>query len=787
MTRNKIFLLISMLFLILHKAQSQKKCDCFLQGKVVDFSTNEPLVGVIISIPKINKTAVSGADGSYKISNICEGGYEIIGKIIGYSTFQTTVELTHELHQDLALKEDEIHLEEVMIKVEKNEFFQHQTKALNNADLVSSSGENLGNLLTKITGVQVLQTGNSIAKPMIHGLHSSRLVILTNDIRLESQQWGSEHAPEIDPMAANKITLIKGAAGVRYGADAIAGVIKIEPASLFSVRNSTVFSQSYFTNGNQFSSSLRREGTVKKSFFYRVNGTYKRGGNISTPNYRLANTGVSELNFALAAGYKAKKMEHELYFSQFNSQIGIFSGSHIGNTTDLLDAITRKQPLEQYTPPQFSYFIDKPYQDLQHNLAKYKFVKPLKNGQQLTLNAGRQFNFRREVDVLRGSRTASQTFLLTSYSLETLFEHRLAKSISGSIGVHFLRQQNISTGKLQTPQKTSVIIPNYAQENIAFFAFERWVRNKVDWEIGVRAEQRNQSIYRFLPNRTIQNDKIRNSNLVAATGFTYHFLEKSTFGFKYSSNWRPASINELYSDGVHHGSASYEIGDGTLQPEYANNLNFMVDMELNKFNFSLNAYIHSISNFIFLAPTGQTVLSIRGAFPEFRYTQTKALLQGFDLDASYHFTQKFHADLSFSFLQADDVSSKQPLIFMPANRISIKVEYLPKFRFLSLIYLKNNIISRQNRVPTRLIFENEDEINTLFLSFAGDFLPPPSGYHLLNFGVEGNVFQKEKKGLLYSLEIKNLLNTSYRDYLNRFRYFADEIGRNFQLRLTYSF
>jgi iron complex outermembrane receptor protein len=48
-------------------------------------------------------------------------------------------------------------------------------------------------------------------------MHSNRVLILNNGIRQEGQQWGSEHAPEIDPFMAQKLTVIKGAAGVRYG------------------------------------------------------------------------------------------------------------------------------------------------------------------------------------------------------------------------------------------------------------------------------------------------------------------------------------------------------------------------------------------------------------------------------------------------------------------------------------------------------------------------------------------------------------------------------------------
>jgi iron complex outermembrane receptor protein len=60
----------------------------------------------------------------------------------------------------------------------------------------------------------------------------NRILLVSNGVRLESQQWGSEHAPEIDAYLAKKITVIKGASAIRYGSDAIGGVILIDPEAL---------------------------------------------------------------------------------------------------------------------------------------------------------------------------------------------------------------------------------------------------------------------------------------------------------------------------------------------------------------------------------------------------------------------------------------------------------------------------------------------------------------------------------------------------------------------------
>ncbi|MBK6878617.1 MAG: Plug domain-containing protein [Ignavibacteria bacterium] len=99
-------------------------------------------------------------------------------------------------------------------------------------EFTKTIGESLGESLKDVTGVSVLNTGSSISKPVIHGLYGNRILILNNGVRQEGQQWGSEHAPEVDPLIGRRLVVLKGASTIRYGPDAIAGVIMIEPEAL---------------------------------------------------------------------------------------------------------------------------------------------------------------------------------------------------------------------------------------------------------------------------------------------------------------------------------------------------------------------------------------------------------------------------------------------------------------------------------------------------------------------------------------------------------------------------
>jgi iron complex outermembrane receptor protein len=312
-------------------AQAPKDCDCFIQGIVEDDATKQPIVGAVVFIKELNKGVSTNAKGFYRIANICQGKYTVIGRIVGYKEKSYTISLEHGAEQNIKLYETELHLANIDIKAQKIDNLTQTKSILENAALDQTRGQSLGEALKQISGLTTLQTGSSIAKPVIHGMHSNRVLIMNNGVRQEGQQWGSEHAPEIDPFIAKKITVLKGASGVRYGSDAIAGVIMLEPDTL---PDSTVLkveiNSVYFTNGRQTvnsgiieggsnNSNIKKSTKIPYSIGYRVQGTFKRGGDISTPNNRLANTGIEEINYSLSANYKRKNWTSDIFFSHFTS------------------------------------------------------------------------------------------------------------------------------------------------------------------------------------------------------------------------------------------------------------------------------------------------------------------------------------------------------------------------------------------------------------------------------------------------------------------------------------
>ena len=196
--------------------------------------------------------------------------------------------------------------------------------------------------LKELPRVSSIQSEPSIFKPVIHGVHSQRILILNNGIRQERQQWGAEHAPEIDPFIASNIVEIKDAGAIKYGTDALGGVIKINPPDLPTTNTFggelNMIGQS---NGRSGTISGMVEGGLKKfkGFGLRVQGIGKNSGDFHERDYNLSNTGYNELNYSLATGYHKENVGIEIYYSHFKTEIGILRGSSVESASNLENAL----------------------------------------------------------------------------------------------------------------------------------------------------------------------------------------------------------------------------------------------------------------------------------------------------------------------------------------------------------------------------------------------------------------------------------------------------------------
>jgi iron complex outermembrane receptor protein len=192
-----------------------------------------------------------------------------------------------------------------------------------------------------------------------------------------------------------------------------------------------------------------------------------------------------------------------------------------------------------------------------------------------------------------------------------------------------------------------------------------------------------------------------------------------------------------------------------------------------RFSAEATAYANRMQGYIYLKPDLAPVLTVRGAFPSFSYTQTNALLVGIDAQARWLITPAWQLMHKSSWLRGQDLAASAPLIYMPANRLEHSIRYVlgGKYsKYTPYVQASSTTVLRQNLVPA-----------------SGDYAPPPHAYTLLGLELGATLPTHAGKELSVIVSATNVLNTVYRDYLNRYRYFAPEMGRNIALRLSYGF
>ncbi|MEP0713826.1 MAG: TonB-dependent receptor [Algoriphagus sp.] len=431
--KTGIFLLISLL--IGHVVQAED-CKLIIRGKIIHLENNEPIEAAYIWVIEAEEGAVSDQNGNFVVKNLCPGTYTLTIQYLGHQSIRDTVELTSGNYtKTYRLEEEALGLQSIEVHGHRDAVTTTTAvSALYGEALLEARGENLGESLKRISGVSTFSTGNSIAKPVIHGMHSNRIMIMNNGIRLEGQQWGAEHAPEIDPFLADEITVVKGAETVRYGPEAMGGLILVNPAPLPTSKTSkTSLSVIGASNGRMGNINVAHVGGSEKvkGLGYRIQGSAKRSGNVKSPGYFQRNTGVSELNLSSSLGYSNKKLGVEAYYSLFHTELGILTESHTGNLSDLEAIIANGRP---FSDGEFTYDIINPKQRVTHHLAKLKSHYHLSENWKVNFQYGFQLNHRQEFDKRRGdlNEKASLDLELYTNTVDLFMNHTHKNEFSGT-------------------------------------------------------------------------------------------------------------------------------------------------------------------------------------------------------------------------------------------------------------------------------------------------------------------------------------------------------------------
>ena len=782
-----------------------QSCENKIHGSILDFHDGTPLAGATIYIKTQERYTTSDIDGNYAIKNICTGKLSLIISHVGCENKYLDIDVNGNMYKKINMEHHIEELEEVAIKTHgiKKHSLTAQETVLRSSVLAKYTSLSLGDALKEVPGVSSINTGNGIVKPVINGLHSSRVLILNNNVRLKDQEWGVDHAPSIDINGANQISVIKGSGALAYGGDAIGGVVVINPER--AIRIDTLYgktSTGYQSNGRGFNTSTSINKNYKSGWFAHALASYKKNGDFNAPDYSLTNTGLNSRGFTAKFGKNKFKSGFEVYYSYLANEIGILRSAHIGNSISLANAINAPRPI--FTED-FSYKINPPKQETTHKLAKAYYYKRIKNFGKVDIQYDYQNNQRFEFDIRRGGRSVKPAIDLKLQTHSIILNAKKDNNLDRkyNLGLTARHQNNFANPETGVRR----LIPDYNKYDFGSYITTVWkINDKLTADAGLRYDFSRIDAFKFyrtsfwnsrnyniqFPNlviETLRNQLLTNPvldfhNLSSSLGFKYHFNDHNYVIGNYALSSRAPNPSELFSDGVHHSAARIEIGDLSFNSEQSNRISGSYGYTGTKLNFQVETYYNQIKDYIYLVPTQNGIRNLlRGPFPEWEYIQTNARFYGVDISTNYKITPRLQLKHKSSFIKGNDIKADLPLIDIPPFTTLNGITYTNTNWSNFTANINSEWVFRQNEFP--------DAFNYTIPVANGpgidvDLSPPPS-YHLIHFESKITLPLHKQSSLNIMFSVDNVFNTSYRNYLNRLRFFADDLGRNFRLQIQFNY
>ncbi|MBA6315542.1 TonB-dependent receptor [Cellulophaga baltica] len=735
---NKIYftLLLAMLSSFVYSQNS-------LTGTVTDVNNNLPLEQVSIYFPQLEKGAITDARGVYKISNLPSGSYKIVVSYIGYQTVSKSISInsTEEIY-DLSLNESAIEMEEIIVSTPFHKLQSENVMKVeyaNIADLKTKGSITLADGIARIAGVESVSTGIGIGKPVIRGLNANRVLVYTQGIRLENQQFGDEHGLGVNDAGIESIEVIKGPASLLYGSDAMGGVLYLNPEK-FSLPNSTEgdINLNYFTNTQGLTANAGVK-TATEHFRFLLRGAltthtdYKTGS-----NDRVTNSRFKEYDLKTGIGYQATNFKTEVRYNYNNSNLGI--PEEIGNQS------TDRSPIE-------------PNQTIDNHILSSK-SSLLFDASSLDVTLGYTSNIRKEFE--EGEDGAALHMNLNTFNYNVQYHTPKYGPLETIVGIQGLHQTNSNFGE-------ELLVPDAITNDIGFFGTSHIHLNDFnDIQVGLRYDH-----------RTIKGDANGISgeegyiaaldrdfsSFNAALGYKANFADNLIARVNLATGFRAPNLAELTSNGVHEGTNRYEIGNANLKNEQNLQTDISLEYKNQHFEVFVNGFYNTINDYVFIAPNGDEIDENQ----VFVYNQQDAYLYGGEagIHIHPHPLDWLHFESSFQTVRGK-LKDGDNLPLIPANSIT---------NTLRGEFTKRNgwITSGYTFITLKSVFQ-QDKISL--------FETTTEGYNLLSVGLGGTVTIFNNPMDL-RISGNNLLNKNYVSHLSRLKYDAiGNIGRNISIGIS---
>ena len=685
-----------------------------LSGKITDIN-NAPIIGAEIYLPQIHKGTVSDFDGQYSLQ-LPKGKIDIVIAYLGYNTIETSIKITGNTIKDFTLNEALFKMDEVMLSTPFNKLQSHNVMKVESIKIANNSigATNLTEKMSAIPGITNISTGSGIGKPVIRGLSGNRVLVYTQGIRYENQQFGEKHGLGIDENGIENVEIIKGPASLLYGSDALGGVIYLVPEKFENTnKTSANLSSTFQSNTIGFNNSLGVKTTKNKLQFlargsYNTQSDYKTGDAI-----RVSNSRFNTKDFKAGFGYDNSKFKTDIRYN--------YNQSHNGITHEIGKQSTSKK-------------MEDTYQKLNNHIISAKNNFYFKA---FTLKTNIGFTQHNRNLFKNGKKKIEMDLNTFNYDVKTHFIN--TGDFETIIGTQGMYQTNRNNSE-------NIFLPNATTIDFGVFATSNYDFKNNTLQVGIRFDNRNinTETHGKLGNSNYFKALDKNlNNFSGAIGLRSDLAKNFVSRINLALGFRAPNLSELTSNGFHEGR--FEFGNNELD----NEKNFQIDANLEYSNttteFFINGFYNSIQNYIFLEPSGKVINN----FNVYTYNQDDSKLYGGEFGFHFHpenYTW-LHLKSSGEYVRGK-INTGEDLPRIPGftNKNNIKFDFTLTDK-LSSNYI---VINNRNTFKQSKISEHED---------IGE------AFSLIDIGLGSN-FTIGKLKTKFFINVNNLLNTNYIDHLS---------------------
>ncbi len=624
--------------------------------------------------------------------------------------------------------------------------------------LEAQPSANLIDAIAHQPGISQVTTGTGISKPVIRGLGYNRVLVISDGIRQEGQQWGDEHGVEIDQHAVHSVEIVKGPASLRYGSDAMAGAIIFRSApTLLDGEMKANVTTGYQTNNGLWDYSLNMQGN-QKGFVWntlysgKLAHDYKNryDGYVHASRYK-------EQSLHQMLGLNRHWGYSHLTLSYYHLTPGIVEGEDEGDK---------------------SYGKALPFQQIHHYKAVLNNSFRLGDGALKTI-FGYQLNRRQEFEDSPDECGLDLALHTITYDVHYDWEQKAGWQFS--MGMNGMYQKSENRG-------VEFLIPAYHLFDCGLFAIANKQIGRMNICGGLRYDLRHLHSKSLMDEEQLRfKDFSRDFHGISGSiGATYEIARGLNVKLNLSRGFRAPNISELGSNGVHEGAQLYQMGNKQLKTENSWQLDWGVDFSSPIVYAQVALFANRIGNYIFSGRMADEngAPMFQENVPVYQYMSGDARIMGGEISVDVHPLSRLHIGNSFAYInsvQLHQLSEAKYLPFTPAPRwnTDVKYEFVCGGRTFDNLFVKMALECnlRQNHFYAVNQTETATPSYTLFHLYAGT-----------------DVCHHNKRLFSVYLSGENLFDHAYQNHLSRLKYLGlnpitgrqgvYNIGRNFSIRIV---